>query len=102
MRKLAFLFRSRGHADNIKSSDLDIDHQAIMDAPCARHDFEAAVALLPESAATVFAAAGTPTECRDRLRAYLSVGFDEPIVEIAGDAEERKLALDVLREISRR
>ena len=32
LRKLAFLFRSRGHADNIKSSNLAIDHQAIMDA----------------------------------------------------------------------
>ena len=100
MRKLAFLFRSRGHADNIKSSNLDIDHQAIMDAH-ARHDFEGAVRLLPQAAATVFAAAGTPAECRDRLEQYLAIGFDEPIVEIAGDAEERKLALDVLREISR-
>ena len=59
LRKLAFLFRSRGHADNIKSSNLDIDHQAIMDAH-ARHDFEGAVKLLPEKAATAFAAAGTP------------------------------------------
>jgi 5,10-methylenetetrahydromethanopterin reductase len=101
LRKLAFLFRSRGHADNIKSSTLDIDHQAIMDAH-ARHDFEGAVRLLPEAAATVFAAAGTPVECRDRLEQYLAIGFDEPIVEIAGDPEERKLALDVLSEISRR
>jgi 5,10-methylenetetrahydromethanopterin reductase len=66
LRKLAFLFRSRGHADNIKSSNLDIDHQAIM-AAHARHDFDAAVKLLPEAAANVFAAAGTPSECRERL-----------------------------------
>jgi 5,10-methylenetetrahydromethanopterin reductase len=101
LRKLAFLFRSRGHADNIKSSNLDIDHQAIIDAH-ARHDFEGAVRLLPEAAATVFAAAGTPNECRDRLEQYLAIGFDEPIIEIAGEPEERKLALDVLREISQR
>ena len=101
LRKLAFLFRSRGHADNIKSSNLDIDHQAIM-AAHARHDFDGAVKLLPLEAANVFAVAGTPTQCRTRLEEYLSVGLDEPIIEVSGNAEERKLALDVVREIARR
>jgi 5,10-methylenetetrahydromethanopterin reductase len=101
LRKLAFLFRSRGHADNIKSSNLAIDHQAIMDAH-ARHDFDAAVRLLPEEAASVFAVAGTPTQCRDRLEEYLAVGLDEPIIEVSGDIEQRRLALDVVREIARR
>jgi 5,10-methylenetetrahydromethanopterin reductase len=101
LRKLAFLFRSRGHADNIKSSNLDIDHQAIM-AAHARHDFDGAVRLLPLEAANVFAVAGTPTQCRTRLAEYLSVGLDEPIIEVSGNAEERKLALDVVREIARR
>lgn len=101
LRKLAFLFRSRGHADNIKSSNLAIDHQAIMDAH-ARHDFDAAVRLLPEEAAGVFAVAGTPTQCRDRLEEYLAVGLDEPIIEVSGNIEQRRLALEVVREIARR
>ena len=85
LRKLAFLFRSRGHADNIKSSNLDIDHQAIMPAH-ARHDFDGAVRLLPPEAANVFAAAGTPTQCRARLEEYLAIGLDEPIIEVSGSA----------------
>jgi 5,10-methylenetetrahydromethanopterin reductase len=101
LRKLAFLFRNRGHADNIKSSNLDIDHPAII-AAHARHDFDAAVKLLPVEAANVFAVAGTPSECRARLEEYLSVGLDEPVIEVSGSAEERKLALDVVREIARR
>jgi 5,10-methylenetetrahydromethanopterin reductase len=101
LRKLAFLFRSRGHADNIKSSNLDIDHQAIM-AAHARHDFDGAARLLPLEAANVFAVAGTPTQCRTRLEEYLSVGLDEPIIEVSGNAEERRLALEVVREIARR
>jgi 5,10-methylenetetrahydromethanopterin reductase len=101
LRKLAFLFRSRGHADNIKSSNLDIDHQAIM-AAHARHDFDAAVKLLPEAAANVFAAAGTPSECRDRLEQYLAIGLDEPVIEVTGSAEDRKLALEVVREMAKR
>ena len=101
LRRLAFLFRSRGHADNIQSSNLDIDHQAIM-AAHARHDFDGAVKLLPEAAANVFAAAGTPTECRERLEQYLAVGLDEPVIEVTGSAEDRKLALAVVREIAKR
>jgi 5,10-methylenetetrahydromethanopterin reductase len=101
LRKLAFLFRNRGHADNIKSSGLDIDHQAII-AALARHDLDAATRSLPEEAANVFAVAGTPAECRDRLAQYLAIGLDEPIIEISGNADERKLALDVVHELSRR
>jgi len=101
LRKLAFLFRNRGHADNIKSSNLDIDHPAII-AAHARHDFDAAVKLLPAEAANAFAVAGTPSECRARLEEYLSVGLDEPVIEVSGSAEERKLALDVVREVARR
>jgi 5,10-methylenetetrahydromethanopterin reductase len=101
LRKLAFLFRNRGHADNIGTSNLDIDHPAII-AAHARHDFDAAVKLLPAEAANAFAVAGTPSECRARLEEYLSVGLDEPVIEVSGNAEERKLALDVVREIARR
>jgi 5,10-methylenetetrahydromethanopterin reductase len=98
-RKLAFLFRSRGHAENIKSSGLDIDHAAIM-AACARRDLDAAVALLPDEAAAAFAVAGTPRECRERLEAYLSVGLDEPIIEISGSEDSRRLALALVRELT--
>jgi alkanesulfonate monooxygenase SsuD/methylene tetrahydromethanopterin reductase-like flavin-dependent oxidoreductase (luciferase family) len=101
LRKLAFLFRSRGHADNIRSSNLEIDHPAII-AAHARHDFDAAVRLLPAEAANVFAIAGTTAQCRARLEEYLAVGLDEAIIEVSGDREERKLALDLVRDIAAR
>jgi 5,10-methylenetetrahydromethanopterin reductase len=101
LRKLAFLFRSRGHADNIKSSKLDIDHDAII-AAHARHDFDGAVRLMPPQAANVFGAAGTPSECRARLEQYLAIGLDEPIIEVSGTAEERRLALDLVRDLAQR
>ncbi len=68
----------------------------------ARHDFDAAVRLLPEEAASAFAVAGTPAQCRDRLEDYLTAGLDEPIIEVSGNIEERKLALDVVRDVARR
>jgi hypothetical protein len=30
------------------------------------------------------------------------MGLDEPVIEVSGSADERKLALDVVREIARR
>jgi 5,10-methylenetetrahydromethanopterin reductase len=101
LRKLAFLFRSRGHRENIKSSQLDIDHDAIM-ACHARRDFDAAVRLLPPEATNVFAVAGTPAQCRARLEQYLAVGLDESIIEVSGNRDERKLALDVVRDLAQR
>ena len=101
LRKLAFLFRSRGHAANIKSAGLPIDHQAVIDA-MAKHDLDAATRLLPTAAVDAFAVAGTPLECRKRLEQYLSSGLDEPIIEISGNTGERRLALDVVRELSGR
>jgi 5,10-methylenetetrahydromethanopterin reductase len=99
LRKLAFLFRSRGHAENIKSSGLPIDHGKIIEA-LSRHDLEAATALLPLEAATTFAVSGTPQECADRLSKYLSVGLDEVIIELSGQAEERQLALELLKQVT--
>ncbi len=101
LRKLAFLFRSRGHAENIKSSGLDIDHQAIMDA-LSRRDLDAATRLLPEKAASVFGVAGTPDECGELLDRYFSIGLTEPIIEISGQGEDQRLALDVLRHLATR
>ena len=101
LRKLAFLFRSKGHAENIRSSGLDIDHVAII-AAISRRDIDGAVRLLPEKAATVFGVAGTPDDCREQLEAYLSVGMTEPIIEITGNEEERKLALEVVRQLADR
>ena len=99
LRKLAFLFRSRGHADNIASSGLPIDHDAII-AAMGRHDLDAATSLLPLEAADVFGIAGTMRACRDRFEAYLSLGITDPIVEISGDAEDRELALDLIRDLT--
>ncbi|HEY2758098.1 MAG TPA: LLM class flavin-dependent oxidoreductase [Pseudolabrys sp.] len=99
LRKLAFLFRSRGHSENIKSSELDIDHQAIIEA-LSRRDLDGATRLLPEAAATTFGVAGTPAECRQQLEAYLAIGLTEPIIEVTGSKEERQLALDLIRELA--
>ncbi len=97
--RLAFLFRNRTMADNIRSSGLPIDHEAII-AAVARRDMETAKRLVPDEAVEAFAVGGTPANCRDRLAAYLETGVTEPAIQIRGSPEGRKLALDVLREFA--
>ena len=96
-RKLAFLFRNSAQAANIASAELDIDHAGII-AAMERRDLDAATALVPEAAATAFAVAGTARECRDQLEAYLSVGMDEPLLGMMGDA---KLCMQIVKDLSR-
>jgi 5,10-methylenetetrahydromethanopterin reductase len=101
LRSLAFLFCNRTHAENIKSSGLDIPQDKII-ACLANHDLDAAVRLMPPEAANIFAVAGTPAECGARLAEYLAVGLDEPVIEVTGTDEERALALEVVREVAGR
>jgi alkanesulfonate monooxygenase SsuD/methylene tetrahydromethanopterin reductase-like flavin-dependent oxidoreductase (luciferase family) len=95
------MFRSRGHAENIGSAGLDIDHEAIIEA-YARQDYDAAIALIPREAASVFGIAGTPKQCRARLEEYESFGLDELVVGMSGDPVADRLTLDILRDHIRR
>ena len=93
--KLAFLFRSRGHADNIASAGLAIDHEAIM-AAVARRDLDGATALIPDEAIESFCVGGTPDACRAQLGRYIDAGLDEALLQISGTEKNKALALDLL------
>ena len=95
--KLAFLLRNRFLTENVRSSGIDVDQDAIIDA-VARRDMDTAARLVPDEAVEAFAVGGTPAQCRDRLRAYVDAGIEEPVLCILGGTEERGLALSLLRE----
>ena len=97
--RLAFLFRNRAMAENIRSSGLSIDHEAII-AAVAERDMETAKRLVPDDAVDAFAVGGTVRNCRDRLAAYLETGVTEPVIQISGSPESRALAFEVLREFT--
>lgn len=98
-RKIAFLFRSPAQADNIASIDIPIDHAAVMELVRQRK-LEEAAQLIPPEAVTKFTVAGTPDQCREQLQAYIDAGVDEPVIEVSGTDEEKKLALEVIREFT--
>ena len=97
--RLAFLFRNRAMADNIRSSGLPIDHEAIV-AAVAERDMDTAKSLVPDDAVDAFAVGGTVRNCRNRLAAYLATGVTEPVIQISGSPESRALAFRVLREFA--
>ena len=97
--KLAFLFRNSAQAANIKSVDIPIDHEKIQELVRERRLDEAA-RLIPSEAVTKFSVAGTPDQCREQLQAYIDAGVDEPVIEVTGTEEERRLALEVIREFT--
>lgn len=98
-RKLAFLFRNRLMAENIASSGIPIDQDAIVDAVAAR-DMAKAAGLVPDEAIDAFGVAGTVADCRRALEAYLATGLDEPVIQVAGDERSKSLALQVIREFT--
>ncbi len=97
--KLAFLFRNKHQDENIATVDKSIDHAAIMEL-VKKRDIPGAARLVPEEAVQQFSVAGTPAECRRGLQAYIDAGVDEPIIEVSGTAEEKALALDVIRDFT--
>ncbi|MGB0576890.1 MAG: LLM class flavin-dependent oxidoreductase [Alphaproteobacteria bacterium] len=98
-RKLAFLFRNRLMAENIASSGIPIDQDAIVDAVAAR-DLEKAATYVPDEAIEAFGVAGTVADCKKSLEAYVATGLDEPVIQVAGDDVAKILALQVIREFT--
>ena len=98
-RKLAFLFRNRLMAENIASSGISIDQDAIVDAVAAR-DLDKAATYVPDEAIEAFGVAGTVADCKKSLEAYVATGLDEPVIQVAGDEAAKTLALQVIREFT--
>jgi 5,10-methylenetetrahydromethanopterin reductase len=98
-QKLAFVMRNKFLAANIKASGIPVDQPAVM-AAIARRDIAAAAALVPDEAVEAFAIAGTPEHCNRRLRDFIDAGINEPVLGLLGNAENCRLALDVMREFA--
>jgi 5,10-methylenetetrahydromethanopterin reductase len=97
-RQLSFIMRNRFLQDNIASSGISIDQEAIIAAMSAR-DFEKAQALIPDEAVDRFAVAGTAQECCDKLAKYADAGLKESVLLMAGTLEDQRQGLNVIREM---
>ena len=98
-RKLAYLFRNRLMAENIRMSGLAIDQPAIIDC-IARHDLDAATRLVPDAAIEKFAVTGDRDRCIATVRRFFDAGVDELLINVGTSPAERRAALDLIAAIN--
>jgi alkanesulfonate monooxygenase SsuD/methylene tetrahydromethanopterin reductase-like flavin-dependent oxidoreductase (luciferase family) len=98
-RKLAYLFRNRLMAENIRASGIAVDQPAIIDC-VARHDLDAATRLVPDAAVEAFAVTGNREQCIATVRRFFDAGVDELLINVGATAAERRAALDLISAIN--
>jgi alkanesulfonate monooxygenase SsuD/methylene tetrahydromethanopterin reductase-like flavin-dependent oxidoreductase (luciferase family) len=98
-RKIAFLFRNLAMKDNIEATGVIVDQDRVIDA-ISRRELDEAATFISDEAVDAYGVAGTPEECRKRIRDYIDAGIEEPILLAQGEGAERTLALEVLREFT--
>jgi 5,10-methylenetetrahydromethanopterin reductase len=98
-RKLAYLFRNRLMAENLRLSGLPIDQPAIM-AAIAANDLDAATRLVPDAAIDAFAVTGDTATCRATLARFFSAGVDEVLINVGTTDAEMAAALALIRAVN--
>lgn len=96
---LAYLFRSKFMGENIRFTGTKIDLEALAEA-ASRRDWEAAKRHVTEEIVHAYAVAGTPEECRRRIRDYLDIGLTTPVFLPVGEDRNRHLVLEIARTLS--
>lgn len=91
---LAYLFRSKFAAENLRFTGTRIDLEALAEA-ASRRDWETAKRHVTDEVVHAYAIAGTPDECRRRLRDYLDVGLTTPVLFPVGEERNRHLVLEI-------
>ncbi|MDP6483348.1 MAG: LLM class flavin-dependent oxidoreductase [Nitrospinota bacterium] len=93
---LAYLFRSKAIAENVRFTGTAIDLEAVAEAG-ACHDWEAAKKHISDEAVHTYANAGTPDECRRRLEEYLDIGLTTVVFVTVGEDRNKRLVLEIAR-----
>src|SRR5688572_3545496 len=97
--KLAFIFRNKFLSDGIAFSKLPIDQPAIIEA-IGRRDFARAQCLVPDAVVDGCAIGGTLDRCVARIKEFVAAGIEEPVLLLAGEAEDQRRSLLALSELA--
>jgi len=89
---LAYIFRNKHHAENIRMGGGTVDQEALA-AAVAKRDWEAAKKLISDEVVHAHSIAGTPVECQRRLETFIQGGLNLPILLPMGTQEARKQAI---------
>jgi 5,10-methylenetetrahydromethanopterin reductase len=93
---LAYIFRNRHHADNIRTGGGRVDQVGVA-AAIARRDWEGAKKFISDEVVHAHSISGTPAECLKRIAEFIQGGLDLPILLPMGTQEARKRVVDLAR-----
>jgi 5,10-methylenetetrahydromethanopterin reductase len=96
---LAYIFRNVHHAENIRLGGGAVDQEALA-AAVGKRDWEAAKKFVGDDVVLAHSVAGTPAECRDQLRSFVSGGLNLPILLPTGTQEARRRVVEMARELA--
>lgn len=96
---LAYIFRNVHHAENIRLGGGSVDQPALADA-VAKRDWERAKSYISDEVVHAHSIAGTPTDCRRQLEAFVGGGLNLPILLPTGTQAARKQVVAMARELA--
>lgn len=95
---LAYIFRNKHHAENIRMGGGRVDQESLA-AAVGRRDWEGAKKLISDEVVFAHSITGTPAACRKRLEEFVKGGLNLPILLPMGTQEARKKALELARQL---
>lgn len=96
---LAYIFRNKHHAENIRLGGGTVDQEALA-AAVAKRNWEAAKKLISDDVVHAHSVAGTAVEGRRQLDSFVAAGLNLPILLPMGTQEARKKVIRMARDLS--
>ena len=94
---LAYIFRNKHHAENLRLGGGAVDQDRLADA-IGRRAWDEAKELISDEVVHAHSVTGTPEECRRRLDEFVDGGLDLPLLMPLGTQEQRKRVVEIARE----
>lgn len=95
---LAYIFRNKHHAENIRTGGGAVDQEGLA-AAVGRRDWEGAKKFISDEVAHAHSISGTPAECARRIEEFVRAGLDLPILLPMGTPEARKRVVELARRL---
>lgn len=95
---LAYIFRNKHHAENIRAGGGAVDQEGLA-AAIGRRDWEAAKRFISDDVVRAHSVSGTPEECVRQLEAFVAAGLSLPILLPMGTPEARRRAVELAKSL---
>lgn len=93
---LAYIFRNKHHAENIRMGGGHVDQEGLA-AAIAKRDWEGAKKFISDEVVFAHSVSGTPSECRKRLEEFVQGGLNLPILLPMGTQAARRRVVELAR-----